>query len=173
MEQGTAKALKFGGIILGGGIAAGLVLAMATPTAMKNDGSDPLGAIPAHAIAETDVITIPIEAPPQDLTPVRWDLVPTAPYAAANTGDWVTPVGYNGTEADFTSEQELPESLPEAILAERDTELASIGSDDAAASSAEAAQAAAAAVQAEESAAISSDEAVSPVNGAHTAVLID
>ncbi|VWX52808.1 hypothetical protein [Novosphingobium sp. 9U] len=152
-KSDKAKALRLTGGIMGGGLVAGMLMALAIPTTMAHKGEtlrDLIG-VPDAQADTTPVLAF--EAPPEDLTPVNWQTAQQEYPSEA----YVTPVADYGADlldnsAPLPGEGEPlpPESLdaperPSTVI------LASVG--DAADDSAQAARDAAADVRHAESAA--------------------
>lgn len=150
MNSAKTGAVRLGGLMLVGGLVTGGLLAMTTPTHMKRDPENWRKAIGVREIMP-DEATIPVYAPPEDLTPVHWQSASEEnPYAPA-PGQWVdTTSDLMPDAADDTDPQLAAEPLPEEIMNARGSRY-DAAPDDAAAASAEAAQAAAADVHSSES----------------------
>ena len=150
MSSAKMGASKLMGLMLVGGFITGGVMAMTTPTQMKREVTNWRQAIGVRDIAVSET-TIPIYAPPQDLTPVHW--LPAADeytYAPAPE-PWVDTTSDLMPDAiDDTAGQVVSEQLPAEILAGRTSDPAV---EDAAGTSAQAAQAAASHVRSVQSAA--------------------
>lgn len=149
-----AKAIKGAGAVLVGGLAMGLVMAMTVPTHMKRQTETWRDVLGIREVATAEP-TISLEAPPEDLTPVRWAPA-SAEYPSAAPQDHWTDVSADAMP-DLSEAPELaPEPLPAEILASRtpDSRATEDDANDAAADAADAAQAAATDVRAVENTAV-------------------
>lgn len=142
MAFASTRTIGISGAVLVGGLVTGMLLAAAMPTDMKRKAENWREVIGVREVAVEDA-TLPVYAPPQDLTPVHWQ---TAADEYPSTGAQDAALASIYADAD---DAYLADTTNEAIPVDReqssDIDLAA-SSDDAAAS-AEAASAAAAEVQ--------------------------
>lgn len=158
MNDAKARTAKLAGLVVVGGLAAGLMLSVAVPTTMKRppeSESEAVGMFDASVAQDTEVM---FEAPPQDLEPVRWQ--PAGQEygypAAMPTGETYVPIepaaDYGEAPLDeFVSDEPAEADIPEASPA-------SLDFGDAAASAAQAASEAAADVRAVERVVVASTD---------------
>lgn len=155
-QSHKAKALKFTGGILGGGLFAGMLMALATPTTMtqKAESLRDLIGVPDAEADTTPVLAF--EAPPEDLTPVSWQTAQQEYSSYTADQAYIAPVSDDDlldSSVPLPNEAEAPPS--ETGDRPRTVVLASVG--DAASDWAEAARDAATDVRTAESAATQSD----------------
>jgi hypothetical protein len=150
MNGVQTKTAKLAGLVIFGGLGAGLMLSMAVPTAMKfpvEKERESFGRLDAPVIGDTPVM---FEAPPEDLQPVRWQ---SAADEYAYAGAMPEPDTYMSIEplADYDDEPGEEYASTEAAEPERaEAQPATLDLGDAAASAAQAASEAAADVRAME-----------------------
>lgn len=158
MRSVKTGATKLMAIMLVGGLMTGGLMAMTTPTQMKREATNWRQAIGVREIAASES-TIPIYAPPEDLTPVHWQPAADEYAYAPNPEPWVDTISDLMPDAVDEDGHIGAERLPAEIMAARvpDPE-----PEDAAATSAQAAQAAASDVHAEQSVGAADAAAASP-----------
>lgn len=172
-SSNKARALKASGGILGGGLVAGMLMALATPTSMTQKAQSFRDLIGAREAAAETTPVLAFEAPPEDLTPVSWQTAQQE-YPADS---YVTPVSdYDGDL--LGSSTPLPgeaEALPAELLEGREPQgtvvLASVG--DAASDIAQAARDAASDVRAAESAASAAQQDDAAANASAPTIVTD
>ena len=165
MGSTKTTAFRLGGLMLAGGLLTGGLLAMTTPTQMKREANNWREAIGAREPAVGDS-TIPIYAPPEDLTPVQWQSASQEYPYAPTSAPWVdTMTDLMPDAADDTDLPLAAEALPDEIMVARGSRGHLPPQNDApqddAAVSADAARATAADVQSVESAAAVADTGLS------------
>lgn len=136
--------IRIAGGVLVGGLVTGVLLATAMPTQMKHKAETWRDVIGVREITPGDS-SIPVYAPPQDLTPVQWQTAAQEYPLPADQGTALASL-YPDAEIDDQADTSY-EPLPSELTQANDTDLASV--DDDAAASAQAASAAAADVQAQ------------------------
>jgi hypothetical protein len=173
MTRQNAKGVKVGAatmaaVVLVGGLVAGGLVAMTTPTHMAQQGETWRDMIGVRKVAVEDG-TIPVYAAPEDLSPVQWQTAAQEYPAVPPPNQWVDVSADAMPEAipdsgDDYRQQDAVEALPTELMQARTsgTDLAAL--DDSAASSAEAARAAAADVRAQENTATADPAASSPAD---------
>jgi len=181
MNLAKSKATTMAAVVLITGVAAGGILAMATPTRMSHEGESWRDMIGVRKVAVEDS-GIPIYTPPQDLTPVSWQTAaqeyPAVPTQAdqgiedhwADVSNDVMPDVIPDSD-DSYQPAAVNEALPDEIMQSRAAKPDLARLDDAAAASADAARAAAADVRKQENAAVgpaASDTAAESVDATAT-----
>jgi hypothetical protein len=152
MSSATTAAMRLGGLMLVGGLLTGGLMAMTTPTQMKRQSDNWREMIGVREPSVSDA-TIPIYAPPEDLTPVQWQTASQENPYAPSPEQWVDMTTDLMPDAvDDYVPQPAIETLPDEIMDARVTPADAAAPQDKAAAWADAAQAAAADVHSVESA---------------------
>lgn len=137
MTPGNAKAIRISGAVLVGGLATGMLLAMAMPTEMKRKSEtwrDLLGL--QRTVSDDDMV--PVYAPPEDLTPVQWQSAADE-YPGSNRANALDRI-YADQQATQLSGPSDAVSLPDREQ-DQEPEIGHPMGDDVAAQSAQAADA--------------------------------
>jgi len=154
MQIMKSSAARIAGFALLGGLTAGGLLALSTPTHMRREGDTWREMIGIREVSAQDT-AISFYAPPEDPTPVHWQSAADE-YPAGPAVDWsASGPDYQAADysaADYTNDVSAEVDAPE-LMAASVSDPAPAARDDDAAASADAALAAAQDVRAQENAA--------------------